>query len=84
MQSELINLRLLFWHPLKGPCQEKTPLHRKIMMSFFCRVRSSSEEDPFCYLLPCFQMFWFGSLTDLQPGTHQDQGHFRKIKLVVA
>ena len=28
------NLR--YWHPLKGPCQEKTPLHRK-KEYFFCR-----------------------------------------------
>ncbi len=26
-------------------------------------------------------MFWFGSLTDLLPGTHQDQGHLRKNKI---
>jgi len=54
------------------------------MISFFAGSVSSFEEDPFCYLLRCFQVFWFKPLTDLLPGTHQDQGHLRKIKLAVA
>ena len=33
------------WHPLKGPCQEKTPLHRK-KGSFFCRVIIQHEISP--------------------------------------
>jgi hypothetical protein len=67
-------------HPLKGPCQEKTPLHRKKIF-FFCRDNVSSSK---AWLTPLslrlfFMPFWLRSLLDLQPGTHQDQG--RNLKM---
>jgi hypothetical protein len=38
-----------YWHPLKGPCQEETLLHRK-KGSFFCRDIIQYEISPL--LLP--------------------------------
>jgi hypothetical protein len=70
--------------PIKRPLSRENTSPMQKMMSFFAGSVSSSKENPFCYLLPCFQVFWCKSLTDLLPGTHQDQGHLRKIKLTVA
>jgi hypothetical protein len=41
-------------HPLKGPCQLKTPHHRK-KGSFFAGTSSSTRSVPFRYLHPGFQ-----------------------------
>jgi hypothetical protein len=40
-------LRGEFWHPLKGPCQEKTPHHRKKVQFFFAGTSSRVGSAPF-------------------------------------
>jgi len=55
-------------HPLKGDCQQKTPIHRK-MESFFAGLPQRFQRLP---LPDPHPVFLFD--VDLQPGTHQDQG----------
>jgi len=40
------------WHPLKGPCQEKTPPHRKKVQFFFAGTLSSNRISPFSFPAP--------------------------------
>jgi hypothetical protein len=40
------------WHPLKGPCQEKTPPHRKKVQFFFAGTSSSNRVSPFSLPAP--------------------------------
>ena len=42
------------WHPLKGLCQEKTPLHRKIESVFLQKITLRSESAPFSFSAPGF------------------------------
>jgi hypothetical protein len=70
--------------PIKRPLSRENTSPTQKMMSFILQGQIQFRRKSFCYLLPCFQVFWCTPLTDLLPGTHQDQGHLRKIKLAVA
>jgi len=64
----VIQIGFEFRHPLKGDCQQKTPIHRK-MESFFAGLPQRFQRLPLPYPHPVFLFD-----VDLQPGTHQDQG----------
>jgi hypothetical protein len=59
-------------HPLKGDCQQKTPIHRK-PISLFAGLPLWVQRQPLSGPHPVFLLF-----VDLQPGTHQDQGRSRR------
>jgi hypothetical protein len=63
--------------PIKRPLSRGNTYPSQKMI-FFTGSVLCSEDDPFEYLLPCFHVFWCKPLTDLLPGTHQDQGHLKK------
>ena len=46
---------MCYWHPLKGPCQEKTPLQRKKWCLFFAGTSSSTRSVLCRCLHPGFQ-----------------------------
>ena len=54
--TQVYDLRTFFlwqdWHPLKGPCQEKKPLHRKKVQFFFAGTSSSNGISPFSLPAP--------------------------------
>ena len=69
---------LVFWHPLKGPCQQKILHHHKKML-FFCRDIIQQRDQPLFFACARdFKSYRCGSLTDLLPGTHQVQGQWKK------
>ena len=53
--SEIID-NFIFWHPLKGPCQEKTLHHRKKVQFFFSGTQSKDGTAPFRSLHPGFSI----------------------------
>jgi hypothetical protein len=65
-------LATLLRHPLKGDCQQKTPIHRK-PISLFAGLPLWVQRQPLSGPHPVFLLF-----VDLQPGTHQDQGRSRR------
>ena len=79
MRMVSVNIvNLWFWHPLKGPCQEKTPHHRKVVNLFLQGHHPERDPPVFNDCIRVFKSFRCGSLIDLQPGTHQVQGQWKK------
>ena len=54
LYSSMVWSNRTLWHPLKGPCQEKTLLHRKKDL-FFAGTSSSTRSVPCRWLHPGFQ-----------------------------
>ena len=49
-----------YWHPLKGPCQEKTLYHRK-KVQFFLQGQTKAGTAIFVACTRVFNSYWCGS-----------------------
>jgi len=67
-------------HPLKGPCQEKTPLHRK-KVSFFYRDTTSVQPQLVKYPFLCALFFarWVRSVIDLHQAPIRIKAVIKKL-----
>jgi hypothetical protein len=70
--------------PIKRPLsRENTPPSQK-RIYFLQGHHPVRDQSLVVACIRVFKIYWCGFLFDLLPGTHQDQGHLRKIKLMVA